>query len=255
MSAERSAQILADARFHKSRLTDLSVGDIEESYAVRKLVVDRWISRYGGRVLGYKIACTNALAQQHLGVDSPFYGNLLSALSYESPATLKAEDFFMRVIEAEFGFLMGRSLSPGPHTQDEIADAVESVLPGIEIVDSRYTSWTTLGAPALIADNACHGAWVKGALVRDWRGIDLASQAVRLIVNDKVVATGSGAAVLGHPLNALEWLVRKLGSHGLGLVAGDYITTGVTTDIYMAEAGDKVRAEFGPVGAVELAFR
>jgi 2-keto-4-pentenoate hydratase len=254
MSAERTAQLLADARFHKSRLTDLSVGTMEEAYRVRELVVQRWISHYGGRVLGYKIACTNASAQQYLRVDSPFYGNLLSALSYESPARLKAGDFFMRVMEAEFGFLMGRDLSPGPHTREEIADAVEGVLPGIEIVDSRYTSWTTMGAAALIADNACHGAWVKGALVRDWRGIDLASQAVRLIVNDKVVATGSGAAVLGHPLNALEWLVGKLSSHGLGLAAGDYITTGVTTDTYMVEAGDSVRAEFGPVGAVELSF-
>ena len=83
---------------------------------------------------------------------------------------------------------MGRDLSPGPHTRDEIADAVEGVLPGIEIVDSRYTSWTTMGAEALIADNACHGAWVKGALVKDWRGIDLASQPVQLVVNGKVVA-------------------------------------------------------------------
>ena len=254
MSLEQTARLLSNARFHRSRLTDLHLSSQDEAYAVRELVANRWISHYGGRVLGYKIACTNASAQQYLGVDSPFYGNLLSALSYESPARLKADDFFMRVIEAEFGFLIGRDLSPGPHTRDEIADAVEGVLPGIEIVDSRYTSWTTMGAAALIADNACHGAWVKGALVRDWRWIDLASQAVQLIVNEKVVASGSGAAVLGHPLNALEWLVGKLGSHRLGLYAGDYITTGVTTDTYMAEAGDTVRAEFGPVGAVELVF-
>jgi 2-keto-4-pentenoate hydratase len=254
MSAERNAELLAGARIQRTRLTDLRVGTMEEAYAARELVVQRWIAHYGGRVLGYKIACTNTSAQRYLSVDSPFYGNLLTALSYESPVRLKAGDFFMRVMEAEFGFLMGRDLSPGPHTRDEIADAVEGVVPGIEIVDSRYTSWTTMGAAALIADNACHGAWVKGKLVRDWRGIDLASQAVRLIVNDKVVATGSGAAVLGHPLNALEWLAGKLGSHGLGLSAGDYITTGVTTDTYMAEAGDRVRAEFGLVGAVELVF-
>lgn len=254
MNVERIARLLADARFHRSRLTDLHFSSQEEAYAVRELVVKRWLAHYGGRILGYKIACTNASAQQYLGVDSPFYGNLFSSLSYESPAHLKADDFFMRVMEAEFGFLIGRDLSPGSHTRDEIAAAVEGVLPGIEIVDSRYTSWTTMGAAALIADNACHGAWVKGELVRDWRGIDLASQAVQLVVNRKVVATGSGAAALGHPLNALEWLVGKLGSHGLGLSAGDYITTGVTTDTYMAQVGDAVRAEFGPVGSVELVF-
>ena len=254
MTAGENAQLLASAHIDRSRLEEFPAATMEEAYAVRKLMVDRLIAHYGGRVVGYKIACTNPSAQRHLSVDSPFYGNLLSASTYESPARLNAGNFFMRVIEAEFGFLIGRDLSPGPHSLNEIADAVEGVLPGIEIVDSRYTSWTTMGAAALIADNACHGAWVKGELVRGWRGIDLASQPVRLLVNGKIAATGSGAAVLGHPLHALEWLVQKLASRGLGLAAGDYITTGVTTDTYMAEAGDRVRAEFGPVGAVELSF-
>jgi 2-keto-4-pentenoate hydratase len=109
-----------------------------------------------------------------------------------------------------------------------------------------------MGAAALIADNACHGAWVKGALMKNWRDIDLAAQPVRLMVNGKTAGTGSGAAVLGHPLNAVEWLVNKLASHGLGLKAGQFVTTGVTTETYMAEAGDRVQADFGSIGSVEL---
>jgi 2-keto-4-pentenoate hydratase len=256
--AEFNAQLLAEVLIHRSRLTQLPADShpksIEEAYRVRECVVERWLAHYGGVVTGYKIACTNPSAQRYLNLDAPFYGNLYSALTYDSPARLNAGDFFMRVMEAEFAFLMARDLEPGPHTRDEIVDAVEGVLPGIEIVDSRYTSWTTAGAAALIADNACHGAWVKGELVRNWRGIDLATQPVQLLVNRKVVSTGSGAAVLGHPLNALEWLVNRLGSHGAGLKAGEYITTGVTTDTYMASAGDHVCADFGAVGAVELTF-
>jgi 2-keto-4-pentenoate hydratase len=258
ISADLSAKLLAGALIRRSQLTELPVAarpqTTEEAYAVGEQVVERWLDHYGGRLIGYKIACTNPSAQQYLNLDGPFYGNLFSALSFDSPAGLKAGDFFMRVMEAEFAFRMARDLEPGHHTRDEIADAVEGVLPGIEIVDSRYTSWTTMGAAALIADNACHGAWVKGALVKDWRGIDLASQPVQLIVNGKVTGKGSGAAVLGHPLNALEWLVNKLASHGRGLKAGEYVTTGVTTDTYMAHAGDLVRAEFGAVGEVEVTF-
>jgi len=58
--------------------------------------------------------------------------------------------------------------------------------------------------------------------------------------------------VLGHPLNALEWLVHRLHAQGIGLKAGEYVTTGVTTDIYDAQVGDHLIADFGPVGAVEL---
>ena len=162
----------------------------------------------------------------------------------------------MRVIEAEFAFLMGRDLAPapGPRNREEIAAAVEGVLPGIEIVDSRFDDWLSIGAMSLIADNACNAAWVKGALVRDWRGLDLAEQRVQVTVNGKLEREGSGAAVLGHPLNALEWLVNALGARGLGLKAGQYVTTGVTSEVYMAERGDKIAADFGPVGSVAVEF-
>jgi 2-keto-4-pentenoate hydratase len=257
-SPQSSADLLAEARLERRRLVEIPGGirpvTQEDAYETRELVVRRWMEQDGGRVTGYKIACTNPSAQQYLNLDSPFYGNLLSATTFDSPARLKAEKFFMRVIEAEFAFRMARDLKPGEQSRDAIAGAIEGVLPGIEIVDSRYTSWTTVGAPALIADNACHGAWVKGPLVANWSNIDLAAQQVQLMVNGELKGAGSGAVVLGHPLNAVEWLVAKLAARGIYLKAGDYITTGVTTDTYMAEAGDRVRADFGPVGAVDLAF-
>jgi 2-keto-4-pentenoate hydratase len=75
---------------------------------------------------------------------------------------------------------------------------------------------------------------------------------VQLIINGQLKDEGSGAAVLGHPLNALTWLANALNARELGLKAGDRITTGVTTDIYLAGAGDLVEADFGPVGRVTL---
>jgi 2-keto-4-pentenoate hydratase len=162
----------------------------------------------------------------------------------------------MRVIEAEFGFRMARDLPPvsKPRQREEVASAVEGVIPGIEIVDSRFDSWTTIGALSLTADQACNAAWVRGRLLDDWEGIDLAAQPVRLTVNGRVLREGTGGAVLGHPLNALLWLANMLSSRGLGLKAGQYVTTGVTTEVYMAERGDAIAADFGPVGTAELIF-
>jgi len=228
----------------------------EEAYRCQEGLIPRLVEHYGGSVIGYKIACTNVTAQRQLSVDGPFYGQLLSAFSSASPGRLKASDFFMRVIEAEFAYQMGRDLPPvaKPRERDEVAAAVEGVLPGIEIVDSRFDDWTTIGALSLTADNACNAAWVRGALRKDWRSFDLAAQAVRLLVNGQVLREGTGANVLGHPLNALTWLANILSSRGLGLKAGQYVTTGVTTVVYMAERGDEILAEFGPVGSVQLSF-
>ncbi len=120
-----------------------------------------WLSR----TIGYKIACTNAIAQRFLNMPEPFYGRLLAASTFDSPARLAAADFFMRVIESEFAFQFASDLPLSARAlldRDQIAEALAGVLPGIEIVDSRFTSWTTVGAPSLIADNACHGAWGQG---------------------------------------------------------------------------------------------
>jgi 2-keto-4-pentenoate hydratase len=255
-----SADLLAQARINHKRLPELP-GLIRpatpaEAYAVQDALIGRLLAHYGGSAIGYKIACTNVTAQRQLNVDAPFFGCLLSAFLFESPARVETAKFFMRVVEAEFAFEMARDLPPTarPRSRQEIAAAVKGVLPGIEIVDSRFDDWTTIGAPSLTADNACNAAWVKGRLVTGWQAIDLAAQAVRVTVNGKVLREGSGSNVLGHPLNALEWLVNSLSARGLGLKAGQYITTGVTTEVYMAERGDRITADFGPVGSVDVEF-
>jgi 2-keto-4-pentenoate hydratase len=214
------------------------------------------LAHYGGNVSGYKIACTNAIAQRQLSVSGPFYGNLTSAFCFESPARVDASQFFMRVVEAEFGFRIGRDLPPkaSAYSREEISDSIEGVMPSIEVVDSRFDDWLTIGALSLIADNACNAAWVHGPLVENWRGLDLARHPVRVFVNASLVREGNGAAVLGHPLNALEWLVNALAARGIGLERGQYITTGVTTEVYMAERGDRALADFGEIGQAEVEF-
>ncbi|HEV8412958.1 MAG TPA: fumarylacetoacetate hydrolase family protein [Bryobacteraceae bacterium] len=259
-----ASELLAQARINHQRLTELPAAirpaTPGEAYAVQDSLIDHLIAHYGGSVMGYKVACTNVTAQRQLNVDAPFCGRLLSAFFFESlfesPARVDASKFFMRVVEAEFAFEMARDLPPAatPRSRQEIAAAVKGVLPGIEIVDSRFDDWTTIGAPSLIADNACNAAWVKGSVMTDWQKIDLAAQAVRLTVNGKLLREGTGSNVLGHPLNALEWLVNNLSARGLGLKAGQYVTTGVTTEVYMAERGDRITADFGPVGSVQLEF-
>jgi 2-keto-4-pentenoate hydratase len=227
-----------------------------KAYQCQARLVEDMNAHDGSHCIGYKIACTNAAAQRYLGVTEPFYGRLLSSLTFDSPALLPSGDFFMRVIESEYAFRFARDLPPAaqPLDRDQIADALAGVLPGIEIVDSRFHSWTTIGANMLIADNGSHGAWVKGGMVTNWRHLDLAAQPVELSVNGKVIERGSGSAVLGHPLNSLKWLVDRLHQQGIGFKAGDYVTTGVTTKVYDAQPGDHLVADFGPVGAIDLRF-
>jgi 2-keto-4-pentenoate hydratase len=121
-------------------------------------------------------------------------------------------------------------------------------------VDHRYHDWQAVGAPSLLADNAIHGAWVAGEPWAGWRTIDFARHPVTLVVNGEKTFPGSGAAVLGNPLSVVAWLANELPRFGRRLRRGDRVTTGVTTDIYLASPGDRLTADFGPLGRAVLAF-
>jgi 2-keto-4-pentenoate hydratase len=127
------------------------------------------------------------------------------------------------------------------------------VIPAIEVVDYRYVAWT-IGALQVTADNAIHGAWVYGAPVTDWATLDLAAARVTVRRNGEVETTGSGSAVLGHPLTVMAWLADELPRFDLQLRAGDVVTTGVTTGVFEAAAGDEIEAVFEGIGSVSVRF-
>ena len=230
--------------------------NLAAGYAVQEVVVDRLLEKAGGHAVGYKVACTNRLAQELLGTDIPFYGRLLSPFVYQSPAKVNARDFSMRLIEAEFSFQLAEDLPAdrAPYDKESVAEAVAAILPSIELVDTRYVVWTEVSLPSLIADNGCNSGWVQGVAIEAWRHIDLAAHEVRLRVNGVEKLSGSGAAVLGHPLNSLVWLANTLCDQGKALKAGDLVSTGVCTDVYLAEPGDHIVADFGALGTAEVSF-
>jgi 2-keto-4-pentenoate hydratase len=224
-----------------------------EGYEVQGKLVQTLLERAGGRPIGYKIACTSLLAQKALAVDGPFFGVLMSQSTHRSPAALRAADFTFRCVEAEFGFEMAADVPAGPHyTAESIRELIGTAFPAIEIVDHRYHDWKTVGAPSLLADNAIHGAWITGEPYPDWRSIDFATHPVKLVVNGTKTFPGSGAAVLGNPLNVVAWLANELPKFGRRLRQGDRITTGLTTDIHLGCAADDLLADFGKMGSVEL---
>jgi 2-keto-4-pentenoate hydratase len=228
---------------------------LSDAYAIQHRLVAALVAQTGGRCIGYKVACTNEIAQAALQIDRPLFGQLMSQSTSPSGARLTADQFTHRVIEAEFGFRVGLDAEPvaGGHTAATIAEHIDALIPAIEIVDYRFESWA-VGALRIAADNAIHGWWVRGEPVTDWRGHDLAASAVSVTRDGELVTTGSGAAVLGHPLNVMAWLADELPRFGRQLRSGDVVTTGVATDVFEADAGESCVADFGPFGRVEVAF-
>ena len=232
----------------------LQVIDEATAYAIQEKLMPKLLAQYGGRKIGYKIGCTSQGAQQLLNTDTPVYGQMLSAWTHESPASLSAADFTMMVIEPEFAFTLAADVPAGEYDEVGIRPFIANIIPSIEIVHHRLSDWSYFDAPTLIADNAIHGAWIPGAVYADWQGLDLLQHEVKLYADDALVSEGRGDVVLGNPLAAMSWLANALQRYGYALQAGDVVTTGVCMPVYRAKVGERIRADFGVLGSVEVLF-
>lgn len=257
-AANRAAALLLAARRDRAPLAalpeELRPPDAAAAYAVQ----DVHVALLGGAVAGWKVGATNAAAQAMLDYPEPFYGRLLASAVHDSPAEIAADGLFVRGLEVEFAFRLGRDLpaSGAPWSRESAAAAVASVHPALEIVDSRFAAGLRAGGLALIADNGAQGAFVLGAGTDDWRGLDLAAARAELWMNGEKKSEGSGANVLGHPLEPLAWLANARAARGRGLTAGEVVTTGsACAALGFAEAGDAAEARIAGLGAASAAFR
>ena len=227
--------------------------DLEAAYAIQ----DALAERIGAASIGWKIGCTSAMAQRISRVDEPFFGRMFAHDAADSPARIALARFHNPILEPEIAFRMARGLSAAgaPYDEAAVADAVGAVFPAIEMVDSRYERAWKINIRETVADNGVHAYFVRGAEAADWRVIDRARTPLAVSVDDVPTARGMGANALGDPLNALVWLANALARRGLALAAGDLATTGnVCDDPVVPKAGQTIAADFGPLGAVEIAF-
>jgi 2-keto-4-pentenoate hydratase len=253
----RAAQQLRQHWTARTRMAALPADcrptDRTQAYAVQA----EWARQLGQPVVGWKIAATGQAGQAHIGVDGPLAGRLLADRVLSPGAVVPLTGNLMRVAEVEFAFRMASPLPQRsvPYTLDEVMQAVASLHPSVEVPDSRYIDFAQVGAPQLIADDACASWLVLGeASTYDWRGSDLSRHEVSARIGDQVVARGSGAAVLGDPRAALLWIANELRVYGPGLLAGDVVTTGTCIVPAEVSPGDLFVADYGVIGTLEVSF-
>ena len=253
---KQAAGLLMEARQERRRLNALPEACRPETDAEGYLIQDALVRALGWRTRAWKVACTSPSAQRALKTDSPFSAQLALPALHPSPAEILADKFFMRMVEGEIAFRLGADLPAreAPYGPDEVADAIASVVPAIEIADSRYEDWLSVGKPSLIADQGVAGALVVGQDHEDWQALDLAGMVVRMKVDGRVVGEGRGRYTLGGPFIALQWLVNQRSARGQGLAKGHLVTTGTCTGNFLADAGTVARAEFEGLDAVEVRF-
>ncbi len=228
---------------------------VDEAYAVQE-TFHTLMAEMHGPVAGYKIALTTPVMQQMVGFHAPIAGAILARTIHQSPVTLRSTDYVRLGIECEIAVQLGTDLpaARAPYSRDEVADAVAAVMAAFELVDDRQAEYSKLATRVLtlIADNAWNAGIVLGPPVRDWRAVDLAVARGVMVINGAVVGEGHGRDVMGHPLEALTWLVNMLAARGKGVVQGMIVMTGSIVTTKFVNPGDAAILSLERLGEVRL---
>lgn len=229
-----------------------AAGDVEAAYAVQMEQVRRW-REAGRRHAGRKIGLTSEAVQKQLGVGEPDFGHLFADMIYEPGQVVPYARLQQPKVEAEIAIFLGADIEDPEIDAEGVLAATASVIASIEIVSSRIADWK-INIVDTVADNASSGLVMLGTPARRPEGLDLLGCEMTMSVNGETVSRGTGAACLGHPLNAAAWLARKSIALGQPLRAGELILTGALGPMVVVNPGDQVEAVITGIGTVSLSF-
>ncbi|WP_030661780.1 2-keto-4-pentenoate hydratase [Streptomyces cellulosae] len=249
-----AAALLAseDSRTDRGPITDeWPELDLATAYAVQDEALRRRLER-GERLVGVKLGLTSRAKQQQMGVTSPLTAWLTDAMVLPAGDPVPQDELIHPRAEPEIVFVMRDRLA-GPGVTAAVAlAAVGSVHGGIEVIDSRYRDFK-FTLPDVVADNASSARYVTGPVGRPPESLDLALEACVLEVDGQVVDSATGAAVQGHPAEALALAANDLARRGHTIEQGWVVLTGGMTDAVFAPPGSKVAVHFTHLGSVFLA--
>ena len=241
-----AVKLLVDAhRMRKpAELSDVTLKGEDDAYRVQDAVYARLWS--GARPAAWKAGGPSDKVEP---TASPIPPERL----LRSPATVAASSLNMLGVEAEVAYRLAKDLPPRakPYKEKEIIAAVGEVVVVIEICDSRLADWKASSGLWKLADFQTNGGLVAGSGTTDWQKIDFTKQSVEFKIGART-STATGAHSFGNPFRLLPWLVAHCAKRGMGLHAGDIITTGAWTGLEFAQPGDEVVAKFPGIGEAKL---
>jgi len=232
--------------------------DMDDAYAIQA----RWMElkkQEGRKVYGYKIGLTSRAMQQAMNISTPDYGVLLDDMVFANGGEITAGHFTDPRIEVEFAFVLKESLFGEDVSLDQVMEATDYVVPSLELIAARsFRTDPETGYTRKVFDTIADNAGNAGIIVSDERikpaDLDLRWSGAILYLNGVVEETGLGAGVMDHPAHGIRWVCKRFAPHGIALEPGQVILSGSFTRPIPVKAGDQVRADYGPLGEINVNF-
>jgi 2-keto-4-pentenoate hydratase len=205
-----------------------------------------------GKPVGYKAGLTNPAVQKRFNHNAPVWGQLFSNMLLADGATVDAAFGARPLYEADLLVRVASNSINQARNAGEVLEALDQVIPFIELPDLVVEAPPKLNGPAIAAINVGARLGVTGKPIavpatraERFAMLDALRDMVVVVRADGTEADrGKGSDVLDHPLNAVLWLAADLRRDNRALQVGDLVSLGSFSRLLPPKAGQKVSVEY-----------
>ncbi|WP_180111398.1 2-keto-4-pentenoate hydratase [Acinetobacter sp. YH12136] len=250
MNIQTCAEQLHQTRLNKKEISSLRTNflfDLEQAYQIQEYGL-HLREQQGEKSIGVKLGFTSKAKMLQMGVNHLIWGGLTDAMQVQDGGSINLNDFIHPRIEPEIGFLTKKDINLTLNMTNCL-DYIEGVFPALEIIDSRYQAFK-FSLEDVVADNTSSAAFVMGQLYPTDHFES--NMGVLLKQDGHIIESGTTAAILGNPLQALIQISELLQQRGKILPAGSIILAGAATAAIPLHSGHHYQAEINGLGSVSV---
>ncbi len=211
-----------------------------------------------GERAGYKVGLVTPAGQQRYNISHPIRGVLFKKMLLPDGSNVSVNYGTRPIVEPD---LMVRVKDGGINnatTAQEAMAHLSEIICFIELADGTFAANAPIDGAALTASNvgARNGILGQTRKVENTKEFYDAFGKMGLVLRDgsgKEISRVTADGVMGHPMNAVVWLVNDLKKTGEKLKAGDVISLGSPSPAATPRAGDKLVLAYEglPGGTIE----
>ena len=256
--SQAELQKLSEAYLAKKPASGISTGlTYQAALEVQKDYV-ALLEKSMGRRAGYKVGLVTPAGQQRYGISHPIRGVLFKKMLLTNGVAVSAKYGSRPILEPDLLVLVKDESINNARTPQEAMAGLSEVICFIELADGVFATNAPVDAGVIISGNVGARAGVLGQarVIQQNKGFYDAWSRMALVLRDdkgKELSRVTADGVMGHPLNAVLWLVQDLNKAGEKLRPGDVISLGSPSPQVTPKAGEKYVLSYEglPGGTIE----
>lgn len=221
---------------------------LEDGYCAQGKYLALLDEKLGERA-GYKAGLTNKPLQDRFGATEPVGGVLFKSMLLPSGTEIEADFGVRSVYEADLIVTVADERINEARTPEEAVRYLGEVIPFVELLDLIVAEGEPLNLATIVGYNVVsrYGVIGEGIPVEPTPAFIEALGNMESLTIDETgqeIQRAKGAAIMGHPLNVVLWLVEHVNAQGQRLRAGDVLSLGAMGTFRPTEAGRTITVRY-----------